>query len=420
MNTSPHKEFSLGPVAVRALATVAALVALRALAETQDAPKTHTLFMGADVYVGTDKDIYAVKDVVGTSWVVDVNGKERVIPARQGPLNIKITPALKLTEVSATVADLKSERGYTPENDPSTRLAKALGRSEDLYAGNQAALNQANSTVVQAQNVAAYVRGTAGNQPPATAIGSGGRTGNPPPSSLPDPTISAAMASAQVALNSAGSDNELYGDRGLSSGYDAMDVDFVVSSERPLNNPYVVTVTRFHPKGSSAGLVQNLVYAKSLKPIDAHAQSVHLVEGGFPPGFELQDFQIHLYDRGEEIATTVSSKRVPLTREEAFEYVRMEYVSAHKGETLPPTPAMGKLPADLPTLLAGGKYHETYYVRVSRDGLGDELFLDASCTKKVDDPYLQSVVRTLRFKPALERGRPVDGVASLNLGRLAI
>ena len=74
------------------------------------------------------------------------------------------------------------------------------------------------------------------------------------------------------------------------------------------------------------GTVQNLVYAKELHPIDAHPTNVHFVEDGFPQDFELVDFQLHVYNRGEEVATTVSAERVELTRDEAFEYVRIEYI----------------------------------------------------------------------------------------------
>jgi len=167
-------------------------------------------------------------------------------------------------------------------------------------------------------------------------------------------------------------------------------------------------------------MVQYLVYARALDTIDSHPTKVHFVQGGFPFNFELVGFQLHIYDRGEEVATNVSSKRVELTREEAFEYVKSEYIGAHKGETLPAVPVMGKLPADLPGLLAAGKYGETIYVRVSKDGLGDEPFLDTACTRRIEDPYLQSVIRGIRFKPALEQGKPVDGVAALNLGKMVI
>ncbi len=185
--------------------------------------------------------------------------------------------------------------------------------------------------------------------------------------------------------------------------------------------PYVVTMARFHPKGSKPGTVQNLVYARELAPIEAHPTNVHFIEGGFPYDFELIEFQLHLYNKREEVATTMSSKRVELTRDEAFEYVKIEYVTAHEGATLPAVPAMGRLPAGLLRALAEGKYRETFFVKVSKEGLpADEVFLDEACSKRVEDLYLEQVVKGMRFKPALESGKPVESVASLDLRQLKI
>jgi hypothetical protein len=114
----------------------------------------------------------------------------------------------------------------------------------------------------------------------------------------------------------------------------------------------------------------------------------------------------------------VADKRVPLTRDEAFQYVLIDYVSSHKGASLPATPAMGKLPADLRARLGSGQLTQFFYVKVSKEGMPVEAYLDESCSHKVDDPYLQSVIRDLRFNPALEKGRPVGGIALLKLGDL--
>jgi hypothetical protein len=60
-----------------ALALLLALAPVAARADDAPAPKTHALFMGADVSVGLDKHLYKVEDVVGLSWIVDVDGTPR-------------------------------------------------------------------------------------------------------------------------------------------------------------------------------------------------------------------------------------------------------------------------------------------------------------------------------------------------------
>lgn len=384
--------------------------------------KTHTLFMGADVSVALGNQLYAVRDVSGGSWVIDVDGKKRVVSARGGPIDLKITPSLKLTDISVKLGGLTTTPAYSAKNDPSTALTRSIADSAALNAGYEASVHLAQASLVQEQHFAQIISGV-NNQDVPLIRAEGG---------IPIPMLPSEGALDSNAMTrdlttdlnqvsvSAGLDLETTGTHGFSQGYDAMEVAFEVSSARRLNNPYIVTIAQLRDKGGKPGMVRKLVYAKALHPIDSDPSAVHFIEEGFPPGFELLSFGVHLYDRGLEVATSVSPDRVDLTRDEAFEYLKIEYVGAHKGATLPAVPAMAKLPTELPIRLAEGKYGETFYVRVSKDGLAMEPFADSACSRRIDDPFLESVVRTIRFKPALVQGKPVEGVAALNLNKLVI
>ena len=99
--------------------------------ESQSA-KTHTLFMGADIAINLDKDLYNVRDVWGSNWVIDINGREKEIAANRAPVNLKITPTLKLTENSATIVGFKRVQAYSYANDPSVLLTKGLSQSASM------------------------------------------------------------------------------------------------------------------------------------------------------------------------------------------------------------------------------------------------------------------------------------------------
>jgi hypothetical protein len=436
-------------------ATAVGLMAYAAAAGVQDeapvtmdkvvvtAPKTHTLFMGADISVNLDRDLYPVRDVVGSSWVVAINGQNRVISAKEAPLNLKVTPTLKLTEGSATIVGFKREAAYSYANDPSVLLTKGMSQASAINTDFQVTASNAQHLADTLSNKAlggASMAAASDNQfgekaqefsnqvisaiehPPKAIPGQG-----PPPNPLVNSIFGGAdqqelamlvaNQNAAAATNQTANGDEPSG-RIATMGLDAMNVEFYISSAKPLHNPYVVTMTRFHAKGSSPGTVQTLIYAKALDPIYTNLSHVQFSEDGFPFDYVMVNFQLHIYDHGVEIATNESANRVELTRDEAFEYVKIEYISAHKGDTLPATPSMGKLPAELPNRLATGKYAETFYVKVSKDGLADEPFIDVVCSEKIDDPFLQSVVKSLRFKPALDHGKPVEGIAALNLGKL--
>ena len=408
-----------------------------------DAAKTHTLFMGADISVNLDKDLYPVRDVAGTSWVVDINGKDKVVSAKKGPLNLKITPTLKLTEGSATIVGFKKEAAYSYENDPSVLITRGLSQTAamnvDLQTIQSNAEHMADLETVNAHGLnalgGAAVLAASDNQFGQQALLNTAKVapamthpGAPIPNSMAVPTSGASYsmpldmgtvttAAAAAAASNTMSSNEPLG-RLTTRGFDALDVEFEISSAKPIGNPYIVTMARIRTPGSKPGYVQNHIYARALDPIDSHLSHVHFTEEGFPYEYELVEFQVHIYNRGVEIATNLAKNRVELTREEAFEYVMMEYMSAHKGDTLPATPAMGRLPAELPTRIAAGMYTDTFFVKVSKDGIGREAFADRMCTKKLDDPFLAAVVKGLRFKPALASGSPVDGIASVNLTHL--
>jgi hypothetical protein len=393
-------------------------------AVTVSAPKTHTLFMGADISLSLGGELYPVRDVVGASWVLSIGGQEKLVSTKEAATNLKITPNLKLAEGSATIAGFNRVKAYTFANDPSVIITKRLTKAgmdtamlEGVAQDARDYTDTVSNKVLGPSRIFAYSDKQFGDQA-IQALANGGFK-----SSLNSDAGNAAVKYArhQEQIAVANTSSELEG-LGLptTQGLDAMDVDFVITSSKPLYNPYVVTITRFHPKNEKPGVVQNLVYAEALNPIGVHPLRVHLAEEGFPFDYEVVDFQLHLYDRGAEVATSMSNDRVEMTRDEAFQYVKMEYMDSHRGSTLPPTPAMGILPAALPARLAAGDYASPFFVKVSREGTGDEIYADRACSKRIDDPFLESVMRNIRFKPALAHGRTVPGVAEVDLGKLQI
>jgi hypothetical protein len=67
-----------------------------------------------------------------------------------------------------------------------------------------------------------------------------------------------------------------------AAGYDAMSVEFEINSEKPIPEPYIVTMTKFHPRGTEPGTIQSMVFAKALEPIGAKADEGQVFGGGFP------------------------------------------------------------------------------------------------------------------------------------------
>jgi len=366
------------------------------------APKPYTLFLGADLDIQQGKEFCRVRDVAGDNLIATVNGTVQSIPTTGGPINLRVQRSLKLAGTLVQIADLTSDRVYTPANDPEKKFA----REQPGWSG-QAQYDLAQGHATQAAWIATLA-------PP----GSPGRL-----------KLDAEAKAAQETANQVAGDMKgpMYnvGEYALKMHqelalklFDAIEITFEVSAPAVVTNPYIVIVAQYHDPDEAKGTVHNWIYAKTLDPIDRTPRKVTIRKGGFPKGFELEGYQVHLYDHGRELATNVAERQMALNRDEAFKYVLIEYLAAHKGANVPASPGLTRLPPDLRERLSGAQFTQTFYVKVTKDGLPAGTYVDPSCLQEVEDSYLRSVVADIRFKPALEKGRPVDGVALLKLSDL--
>jgi hypothetical protein len=377
-------------------------------------PKTHALFMGTDISIQYDKKLYQLQDVVDTSFIISVDGKKTSIPMRGQPHNLKLEQSLKLTNVSASLTKLTVERAYTPGNDPrmlrqieASHAANAIGDNASLAEGKYIVAQNKFGVGIDPSAGGGYAKISADALDAAAAQAS------------KDALAATQMADAQF--------NTDYANSGLAQLrarsdmarelYDGIEVNFTISSATELKSPYVVVVVNYHTDGGKAGGARDLIYARALDPIGSKPEKIHILQGGLPRGYSLDGYRVHVYNLGQEVATDVVPNRVSLTREEAFEYVKAEYLGAHKGATLPSVPAMGKLGLETKAQLTAAQIGGTYFVKVTKDGKPEEAFLDESCSQPVDS-VVETVVNNVRFFPALEKGKLVDGVARLRFSYL--
>jgi len=67
-----------------------AAVASGASAGAEPEPKTHTLFMGADLDLQVNQDYSRVRDVSGNAFVVRAKGKDVAVPMSGGPITLRV------------------------------------------------------------------------------------------------------------------------------------------------------------------------------------------------------------------------------------------------------------------------------------------------------------------------------------------
>ncbi len=370
------------------------------------------LFMGADIDVQKGKEAYRVKNVAGDAFIITVDQKPVEVPMNRGSISMKVVPQLKLSDKRASVQELKFERAYTPENDPNKKWAKSQSGS--------AAQAQVRNTAGQMGNA---MMGSQLGIERAASMGLG-IPGSP--GSAPDPVITGKVADFNAASAGTGSDlnNADYSagklqeelDKGL---FDAVLVTCELSVPQRINDPYLVIITNYKVK-AEPNVVKSWVYAKSLTRLDETPQKVRILQGGFPPGFELVRQEMHLYGAGYELGTNVAEKNVPLTRDEAHEYLVVDHIATHKGATLPPSVALGVGAKVFYPHYGSEQVKQEIYVQVDQDGRPHGAFRDEAGNQPFGDDFLEGLVGKTLFKPALKDGKPVAGVVWLKILDLAL
>jgi len=384
------------------------------------APKTHTLFMGANLTVySKDGGLLPVRDIQDNAFVAFDAKKRVVVSAQDDRFKLKIDDKLKLTSVHASINKLQFDRAYTPEHDPMTRfndaarVASYMGSNTDATGSAvhnaEAAKGSADATVDFLKSVHADPQALA----PALEIQA--HTAG---------VLAGAQATSDVAqsLNnmdalSPVSNSSLLTSEIAAERYDAIAVSFELSTPRSLENPYVVIFVRYLADKDRPDSANVWVYAERLPAIDEHPRKVYIRRGGFPPGYHIDSYHVHLYDAGTEVATNVSRKSVALTTDEAFEYTVIDYIGSNRDQSKSATKAKTFWPGDLTTRLISEKLSRTLYARVRKDGRAAGIYEDEACTQAVEDQEIAALAPELRFLPALEKGKAVAGILSFRLGR---
>jgi hypothetical protein len=383
-------------------------------AKKSEPEKTHVLFMGTDLSVPRDKKYYRVEDVVGSEFKIKIGRKEFFVPTRNRATDLKVSHSLKLSGASVTLDDLQSGPGYTPGNDPVRKMIAASGAA----GGAAAAQDVAQSRLVQVTTEAGIAAESAERSPWS-------QEARLQAEQLKDDQAATERRSAVIGHmlvhdsqnNAAFHADQMQGE--LAEGnYDAMEVSFKISSPVELEDPHMVVLFKFQLPEAKPGEEGMVIHAKALDPIGPKPKYIRVREGGLPRGFKFLDCTVHIYDRGGEVATNVSSKRVDLSRDEARQYLVIEHVGANRGATVPAAVVPGTLPAHRRQEFTIDQLNRICYAKISPDGIPLGVYVDESCQQELPDANTRSAIADLFFKPALEKGRPVEGVTRLSLGAI--
>jgi hypothetical protein len=364
------------------------------------------LFVGADIALEQGKTFQPVEDVTGTALVIKPEGKRVEVPIEPTP-SLRITETLKIASTSVAVNSLSSQPAYTPSADPMRKYNEAIQAADALADATDQARDNAMRARMYSMNVVTPPSGD-------SYVDSGLVAAT-------DARVNALSQSAELAssrenqLMSFATERTNWQDK-----FDALKVSFDVVPEKDLAHPYYALIAQVRDPDSKPGQVRRWVYMQSLGALRAGAaETVKVFQGGFPPGFVLESTEVHVYDNGQELATNLARKRVPLTDDEAFQFVVIDYIGLHKGATVNAKLAITQIDHEQLERLAK-QINSTFYLRVNKLGRVADVFTDSAQKNKLVDAELAASLSYLRFYPALQKGAPVDVLVPLEPGKLTL
>jgi hypothetical protein len=355
-----------------ALATIAFTGLQAAPEKPGNKAKEYALFMGLDVSFDHNSASQALCHVSG-SKVRLIHGSKTIDIPIDEISDYRLVQNLKLSPFKVTIDQLDTQRTYSRSSHPMQKW----GRAEIL-------MMDARSNTSQAHDLGAASNSSLSNN---------------------SSSVTSSMSNGLSAIEAQKeSEKELF---------NALEVSFEISSEHPLNKAYVVVVTEFG-EDSKPSQISRSVSIRALAPFSTRKQKVSLVQSGLPEGFKQGKTSVHVYSEGKEFATNLSKNRIDLTRVKACEYLILQYLTANKGKSLPPSPALMPVPKDIREHIDAAALERPIYVKVNKLGTVKFAYTDEANTSMVD-PYVESVLDGFNFTPALENGIPIPGSATIKL-----
>ncbi|GAB5561521.1 MAG: hypothetical protein SynsKO_31680 [Synoicihabitans sp.] len=355
---------------------------------SQAAPQQeYRLFVGIDVKVMAGGDFMKVAAYENGFTHVAEEGVPKIYKHDLESIDYDHLPRLGRNPVSITNLKASRERGMDHET------LKWMNRQNQLRMYNDVQVDQLEAQINAAHQTASAQSETLapGEVKPEVRVAENALQGYQ-------------LRSGQIA------DGTFYADRISGKAKvepNALKISATLSSPVLITDAYLAFVTR--TSAPEEGYTDS-VFFHHVGDLGTEPREIEFYQEGFPEGFHLKTINIHLFKNGREIVSNVSPKQFPLSRRELHEYVALERVSMHRGETIPAEPIWTIAP---PALLASSDPRDfDFPVVVEVDEMGRVTAIDS---KAVLPESVRSVVKDLVFKPALEAGEPVASQAEVSL-----
>jgi len=378
------------------------LPALPAVPAEIAAAKDHTIFVGVEVAVERKGKFYRVIGAEKNALQIMHNHQLTLIPLVEAK-NLRIDRGVKLSNLRANITNLRGDPGASRQRQAidNETFRNSMAVQDEMEDRRDKVLGEAVWTAVLSQ------RTDGSRTPPNTAEDVSAKV----LAQLPELTKNIELASrigTDLVTSRSGPEGGL-SDTGFV-------VSFDVSAPAPLVQCHLAVIADYTLPGNS-NLTLSSVTLEPIANLGPVPQQISCEVRRFPPGATVKGYRVALYSHGQEIATNLSSRRTDITREETVLYLTLEHLARHPGETLPPTPVLMIPRSDFVIRLGSTPLDQVIFARVGKDGKIIRLSSDATGWVRLT-PELDRAVDQVAFVPALEKGKPVEGVAKIKLADL--
>lgn len=366
----------------------------------------HILYLGLDVSVESDGETSPVVDADDMSVHVRNEGG-RVRRALRQVRSLKTAVVPKVGRQLIEIQELEGEPTYSRATDPQRQAA---AQQMLLISAQQAAEEVAAREMRLAQEAL-----DASSVAEGIGVAEARRLGYPTPASAPSPQQFSAATSSATAYASAlavpAHSGAQFGSGPLSTSgrFDAFALNFKITAAESVGRAYgVFRLLLRRPEDPETPV--SFVRFFNLPRLGPKPTRITVLHEGLPPGFTVDRYEVHIYENGRELVTNLSSNRVALSLDEIHQFFILQYMAEHPEGAAPVGIITALLGEDLREHVTGDQLNRSVEVEVDATGRATAVVLETAAARETD-PRLASMLRDVRYLPALHAGQPVSGKA---------
>lgn len=363
----------------------------------------HLIFLGLDLEVQDAQVQGRITDFSRGEVLVSTISSSVPIKAKQVK-DFKTVIGPKVAKNIVSIDEVNVERTYTPGNSPHARGFAHQTRTIEFQESRQEL----------AASHMRYFLNRGGQMPtePGIADEPVDDLGRPPPTV--EDYIQAVDDMESFEPGQFAEMNSGFGE----GAYDALEFSMEVSSPEEITDGYaIVLATVLIPEAPTTPY--RVVIFDELPIINHEPKRVRITHSGLPWGFTIDEYQIHIYSQGLEIATNLSANSTAVSRSEAHDFLIMQRLVANRRSDLPAAIVRPLLDREDFKRIPSSEYGRFATVRVDHLGGVIDVRLSPEGDSAVDMEIMEAI-RETAFYPALVNGVPAEGIATIELSQLTL